>query len=399
MPQQHPARPGDHETTAGPAPEPGRPGDRPSGRPADHRIVVIGAGYSGLLAALRLAPHHKVTLVDPADHFTERVRLHQLAAAGTEVTHPLSRFLARRPGIAHVASRATALDTGNRLVHTDDGRALPYDRLVYALGSRTDTRGGALGTGDRAYTAETAAELRKRLDDGRGALTVVGGGLTGIETAAELAGSRPDWEIRLLTSGEPGAGLSRKGRAHVRAFLRDHGVRVEEGRRVATADEVDADAVFWATSMTPRTEIAERAGLDLDPAGRIRVDPALRSLSHPEIYAVGDAAAASTPGSGPLRMACATAVPTGLHAAGAIAAELRGREQRPLSFRYALQCVSLGRDDGLIQSVHRDDSPRERALTGRPAALLKEQVVRSTVHALSLAARHPAALRLLPGSG
>ncbi|WP_078843965.1 NAD(P)/FAD-dependent oxidoreductase [Streptomyces albus] len=396
MPQQHPARPGGHETTTGPAPETGRPHD-----PAEHRVVVIGAGYSGLLSALCLAPHHRVTLIDPADHFTERVRLHELAATGREVTHPLSRFLGRRPGpgAEHVASRATAIDTANRLVRTDDGRALPYDRLVYALGSRTDTSGGALGTGDRAYTAETAAELRKRLADGCGALAVVGGGLTGIETAAELAESHPDWEIRLLTSGEPGPGLSPRGRAHVRAFLRDHGVRVEEGRRVATADEADADAVFWATAMRARTELAERAGIALDPAGRIRVDPTLRSLSHPEIYAVGDAAAASTPASGPLRMACATAVPTGIHAAHVITAELRGRERRPLRFGYVIQCVSLGCGDGLIQSVRRDDSPRERALTGRPAARVKEQVVRSTVHALSLAARHPAALRFLPGTG
>ncbi|MGW3568423.1 FAD-dependent oxidoreductase [Streptomyces sp. NPDC000941] len=57
---------------------------------------------------------------------------------------------------------------------------------------------------------------------------------------------------------------------------------------MAAPEEVDADAVLWAASMTANTELAARAGLDLDTAGRIRVDAALRSTSHPEIYAAGD---------------------------------------------------------------------------------------------------------------
>jgi hypothetical protein len=61
--------------------------------------------------------------------------------------------------------------------------------------------------------------------------------------------------------------------------------------------------------------------------------------------------------------------------------------------------VSLGRHDGLIQLVRADDSARERVLTGRPAARVKEQVVRSTVRTLRLAARRPGVLRLVPGLG
>ncbi|HCA87173.1 MAG TPA: pyridine nucleotide-disulfide oxidoreductase, partial [Streptomyces sp.] len=187
------------------------PKQQPGG--AGHGVVVVGAGYAGMMAALRLAPHHRVTLVDPSERFTERIRLHELAAGRPGAGHALADFLSGTK-VAHVASRAVAIDTGGRSVRTDDGRELPYDRLVYALGSRTDTRGGALGSGDRAYTAETAAELRKRLLDGPGSLAVVGGGLTGIELAAELAEGHPGWEVRLLTADEPGAGLSARGRAH-----------------------------------------------------------------------------------------------------------------------------------------------------------------------------------------
>ncbi|MEU5973121.1 FAD-dependent oxidoreductase [Streptomyces sp. NPDC047315] len=355
------------------------------------RVIVVGAGYAGLLAALRLAPHARVTLVDPSDRFTERVRLHELAAARADVSHPLAQLL-RGTGVRHVARRATAIDPAARTVTTDGGGTLPYDRLVYALGSRT----GAESDG-RVHTAETADALRRRMRRAPGSLAVVGGGLTGIEMAAELAETYPDWSVRLLTAGNIAAGHCDRGRAHVRKTLTARGVRIEEGAAVPDADAVDADAVVWAGSMVPNVALAATAGLEIAPAsGRVAVDAALRSVSHPEILAVGDTAAAHSPRAGALRMGCATALPTGNHAASVIIAEQRGREPQPLKFRYLLQCVSLGRRDALVQSVRPDDSPRDRILTGRVAAGVKEQIVRSTVHTLHLARRRPAlAARLL----
>ncbi|MFJ5092636.1 NAD(P)/FAD-dependent oxidoreductase [Streptomyces sp. NPDC088557] len=348
----------------------------PQPRPA-HRVLVLGAGYAGLMTALRLGPHAQVTLVDPADHFTERVRLHERAAGRPDVTHPLAGFL-HRTGITHVPARATALDTAARLVTTDDGRALPYDRLVYALGSRTGLPTTTTAN-PRAYTAETADALHKHLRDRPGTVAVVGGGLTGIEMAAELAETyRPlGTSVRLLTGGRVGAGLSPRGASHVHRVLQARGARVEEGHRVGSPDEVDADVVVWAAAFAPNAELGAAAGLALAPSGRIAVDTSLRSVSHPEVYVPGDAGAAAHPGAdGELRMACATALPTGMHTARSIVRELRGEEPEPLSFGYRFQCVSLGRRDGLIQFVHPDDSPRDRLLTGRPAAAFKELVVR-----------------------
>ena len=99
-------------------------------------VIVIGAGYAGLMCALQLAPGARVTLVDPAGHFTERVRSHERAAGRPDITHPLSGFLGPA-GITHVPARVTAIMPDAREIRTDDGRVLPYDRLVYALGSRT----------------------------------------------------------------------------------------------------------------------------------------------------------------------------------------------------------------------------------------------------------------------
>lgn len=365
----------------------------PSGK---QRIVVVGAGYAGLMCALRVAPYARVTLVDPADRFTERIRLHERAAGRPDVTHALGSFL-RPAGITHVAAPATAIDAAAREVRTDDGRVLPYDRLVHALGSRT--RSTVPGDRDRAYTVESATELHKRLQDGPGTLTVVGAGLTGIELATELAETHPRWRVRLLTEGAVGPGLSEKGRAHVRKVLAARGVRVEEGRRAAGPDDIDTDVVVWAASMAPNTELARAAGIALDGGGRVEVDTVLRSVSHPEVYAVGDSAAGHTATAGSLRMGCAAALPGGSHVANSLIAELRGEEPKPLSFSYNLQCLSLGRRDGLVQFVRADDSPRDRVLTGRPAAFVKEGIVRSTIGVLKLASRRPDLLPRVPGFG
>ncbi|MFC5725068.1 NAD(P)/FAD-dependent oxidoreductase [Streptomyces gamaensis] len=345
-------------------------------------IVVLGAGYAGLNTALRVSPYAKVTLIDPSDRFTERVRLHQLTGESPDVTHPLVELL-RGTGIRHVAARAVDIDLAGRQVRTDDGRSVGYDRLVYALGSVTDTR----AVGDRVHTAESAVEVRKRLLGASGRIAVVGGGLTGIELASEIAESHPGWETRLLTAGVVGTGLSDKGRTHIRKTLGVMGVQVEEGRRVESVDEIDADLVVWSAAMRPVTQLAAKAGLELDPAGRIVVDRTLRSTTDPAVYAAGDSAATS------LRMACATAGPTGAHVAGSLLADLRGLPAKPLDFRYVVQCLSLGRGEGLIQPVHADDTPRSTVLTGSAAAFVKEQVVRHTVRTLHVNAHRARAIR------
>src|SRR5690606_9812566 len=148
--------------------------------------------------------------------------------------------------------------------------------------------------------------------------------------------------------------------------------------RLADGSLVPAAVTVWTTGFAV-PDLAARAGLDVDAAGRIRTDAYLRSTSHPDIYAAGDSAVIAGPGGRELRMACATALPTGAHAGPVLAAGLRGRVPKPLRFRYQAQCLSLGRDNGLIQGLRADDRPARWMLRGRPAAAVKELVVRSTI--------------------
>ncbi|BAJ28392.1 MULTISPECIES: FAD-dependent oxidoreductase [Kitasatospora] len=345
-------------------------------------IVVIGAGYAGLSAAAEIGRGPgRVTLVAPERRFAHRVRQHEIAA-GHPVARPEIARVLRGRRVEHLATRAVELDLAAREVRTEDGGRLAYDTLVYALGSRT-AWGGVPGAAEHAYSAERAEELRRRLAQapGTGILAVVGGGATGIELAAELAEAYPARPVRLVASGLVGGWLSERGRAHVLAVLGRLGVRVDEHRRVTAVTasgltcgedgDVPAEVVVWAASLEPHP-LAAAAGLAVDARGRALVDDHLRSLSHPEVHVVGDAAAVEVPGIGELRMACATAMPQGRY----LAKLLTGRTGKPFAFRYATQCLSLGRGEALVQLIHRDDSVRPRVLTGAAGRLVKAGIVK-----------------------
>ncbi len=102
----------------------------------------------------------------------------------------------------------------------------------------------------------------------------------------------------------------------------------------------------------------------------------MRSVSHPDVYAVGDAGLAQGPGGKPLRMSCASGTPMAWRAADAIAARLTGRKIPWVPLRYVNQCISLGRSDGIIHFVTADDRAKPRFIRGRTAACYKELVCR-----------------------
>ncbi|WP_306325879.1 NAD(P)/FAD-dependent oxidoreductase [Streptomyces venezuelae] len=363
-----------------------------------HRIVILGAGYAGAYAAgtlgRRLSPADtEITVVNAAPDFVQRLRLHQLAA-GQDIEAPmLAEVFAGTPVRLRLA-RVTAVDPERRVVTTADaegGAELGYDTLVYALGSH-GTDHGVPGVAEHAFDVAgrpSALRLRERLDElsgrnGGGNVLVVGDGLTGIETATEIAESRPGLAVTLIARGELGAQLSAGARDHLRRVCDRMGIAVREHTAVAAVEAsrvrcadgtvLASDATVWTAGFAV-SPLAAASGIEVAGDGRIVVDRTMRSVSHPDVYAAGDSALAVGDDGRPLPMSCASAGYTGRQAVDAIVGRLTGREITHTKLEYLGNHISLGRRDGLLQMVDGEGRAKPRFVGGGKAARIKAGIV------------------------
>lgn len=391
-----------------------------------HRIVILGAGYAGASAAGRLARRlHAddvdLVLVNAEPDFVERVRLHQVAAGQELRPRPLRDMLAGT-GVTLRVARVTAVDVDRKVVALTDAEGgdanggtadggsaeLGYDTLVYALGSSMAEH-GVPGVAEHAYEVASrpgALRLRDRLAElaPGGRVVVVGGGLTGIEAASELAEARGDLDVALAVRGDLGDWLSPAGQRHVRTVFDRLGVTVHEhadveqvgATEVLTRDgtTLPADVTVWSAGFAVHP-IAAATGLRVSASGQVVVDGTMRSVSHPDVYAVGDAALADGPLGTPLRMSCASGIPMAWQAADSIAARLTGGKLPNAPLGYVHQCISLGRQDAVIQLVTADDRAKPAAPGGRLAARYKELICKGAAYMVAHPLPYPARRRRL----
>ncbi|MFB7178387.1 NAD(P)/FAD-dependent oxidoreductase [Streptomyces sp. NPDC056257] len=364
-----------------------------------HRIVVLGAGYAGAYVAgtlaRRLSPADtEITVVNAEPDFVQRLRLHQLAA-GQEIEAPKLVDVFAGTGIRLRLARVTAVDPERQVVavaDADGGGELGYDTLLYALGSHVADH-GVRGVAEHAFhvTSRPAAlRLRERLDSlrGGGSAVVVGDGLTGIETATEIAESRPGLSVVLVARGELGATLSVGARGHLRqacdrlgiTVLEHTSVEAVEATRVLCADGTTlvSDATVWTAGFAVNP-IAAAAGLDVTGDGRIVVDRTMRSLSHPNVYAAGDSVHAIGDNGRPLPMSCASAGFTGMQAMNAIMGSLTGGKVVHVKLGYPGNHISLGRRDGILQMVDGEARAKPTYVAGRKAARIKAGILRMSL--------------------
>ncbi|WKV72885.1 FAD-dependent oxidoreductase [Streptomyces sp. PCS3-D2] len=370
-----------------------------------HRIAVLGAGYAGAYVAgtlaRRLSPADtEITVVNAEPDFVQRLRLHQLAA-GQQIEAPQLADVFAGTGIRLRPARITGIDPERRVVavaDADGGGEVGYDTLVYALGSHVADH-GVPGVAEHAFhvTSRPAAlRLRERLDsldspgrrDEGGRVVVIGDGLTGIETATEIAESRPGLSVALVARGELGAALSAGARGHLRqacdrlgiTVLEHTDVRAVEAKWVLCADgsTLASDATVWTAGFAVGL-IAAEAGLDVTEDGRVVVDRTMRSVSHPHVYAVGDSAYALGDNGRPLPMSCASAGYTGMQATVAIVGRLTGRKIPNVKLEYHGNHISLGRRDGILQMVDGEAQAKPKYLGGRKAARIKAGILRMSL--------------------
>lgn len=365
------------------------------------RVVVLGAGYAGLPIAQRMARRLRkedaqMTLVSQSPKFVERPRLHQVATGQRVADLPLAALL-KGTGAGLLVGRVQAVDLAGRQVRVEAATGpvvLHYDKLVYALGSTIDLD-QTPGVREHAYSLSSvraAGQLRDKaaqLAADGGTLVVCGGGLTGIETAAEFAEAYPDLKVCLVTRGAPGDWLPQAGRDYLRRAFERLGVQVTTGAEVAEvrrgmlalADgrQIEFDACVWSGGFAV-PPLAQEAGLAVNQRGRMLVDEQCRSISHPDVYGAGDAAAIAGRWGDEITYGCRNHTFTNAYIADKVAALLTGGRAAGLWFRYIHQCISLGRRDAWVQFVHaNNESPSRFYLTGRAAVRYKEFTLASAI--------------------
>ncbi|WP_240323261.1 MULTISPECIES: NAD(P)/FAD-dependent oxidoreductase [Amycolatopsis] len=352
---------------------------------------------------LRMRDDVDVTLVNPRPAFVDRIRLHQFVAGTGEAAVDYDSML--DDGVHLVVDTATRIDTGARTVELASGRELDYDYVIYAVGSTAAVPSvpGAAEFAVPLAELESAQRVRGELDQLRAdaPITVVGGGLTGIETAAELAerGRR----VTLVCGGTLAPSLGAGSRRYIAKWLARHGVTVLETVEVA---EVRPDAVVYtdgtvrASALTVWTagfavpELAAASGLRTDDLGRLLTDETLTSLDDDRIVAAGDAAA---PSGLPLRMSCQAAAPLGAQAADTVLSRIAGTEPPVLDVALVGSCVSLGRHAAVRQFARKDDTALNFQVGGRLGAAYKELACKLGVLKIRREARKPGSLRWVKG--
>lgn len=349
--------------------------------------VVLGAGYAGVMAANRLAGRGEpVVLVSMRPDFTERIRLHRLAAGlRSSVRIPLTDLVS--PKVRLVIDRAARIDADRRAVHLDSGASLDYETLVYAVGSGAGGSPRTHRIAEEAGALTLRAELRARPAD---PVVIAGSGLTGIELAAALAASGR--EVSVVTASTMTERAT--ARAHL-ARLRRLGVAVRTNTRVDPAALDGGIAVDTTGFSVPA--LAVESGLPTTPDGRLIVDATLRAAGVAGIVGAGDAVFVDDPAHAHLRASCAAAMPMGAHAADVVRAIREGAAPSPFSFGYLLQCVDLGGAVGRVQFIRADDGEGAFALTGRFGGLAKETICRYTVSALRAEGRRAGSFRWRSG--
>jgi NADH dehydrogenase len=338
-------------------------------------IVLAGAGYAGLHAALRLTarlrgnPETELVLVDRHDYhqvLTELPRVAGGTRAADAVRIPLQDMLADR--VSFVQAEISGFDLAGRRLLTAGG-PIGWRRLVLALGSRPndfDIPGLAqralslysASDAERAWAAVNEAlmaaaaaadpERQRRL-----ATVVVGGaGATGVELAGELAEVLPEVASRHgLTPGQPAvllveagptilAGSSPQLIDKATRILSDLGVRVRTNAAIAAATEEG----FRLTD----GQLVADSELPTGHNGRVKVDQYLRVLDHPEIYVAGDLASVVDPLTGHVLPSLAqVALEEGETVARNLDAELKGRPLEAFTFHDKGFVVSVGTRRGV----------------------------------------------------
>ena len=355
-----------------------------NGKSTPH-IVIIGAGFGGLNAALKLIHHPvRITIIDRTNHHTFQPLLYQVATAGLspgEIASPIRWIFRGRHNIEVVLGEVQDFDLDRRVVKIAD-REVPYDYLIVAAGASHAYFGHdewePLAPGLK--TLEDAVEIRRRvllafeLAERRAAsgggqvqlnFVVVGGGPTGVELAGTLSGIArralagefnsidPKQTRTILLEGGPRVlpaypeDLSRSAEEQ----LRELGVEVhtfamvtgiEPAAVIMGQTRLPAAVIIWAAGVAA-SPLGKKLGAPTDRSGRVLVNPDLSIPGHDHVFVIGDLASLKQKNGQPVPGLAPAAIQEGKATARNILRDLEGKPRKDFHYLDKGSLATIGR--------------------------------------------------------
>jgi NADH dehydrogenase len=356
------------------------------------QVVIVGAGFGGITAAKALAHAPvEVTIVDQNNFHTFSPLLYQVATAGLapdDVAPNLRGIVQRDLNVEARMATVHGVDLDRREVLVDHGLSIPYDYLILAAGA-VSSDFGVPGVAEHAFPLKTVADatrvrstVLRRFEeantdpslvaDGTLTFVVAGGGPTGVELCGALAELftkvlAKDFKnldvsraqvVLVETTAHLLSGFSPRSQAEAKVELELRGVDVRLGVPIASVgpDKVQlgdgtvipARTVVWAAGVKANP-LADRLGLPQTTRGGIEVGADLTAPGHPEVFVIGDLAAARGPDGKPYPQLAPVAMQSARYVARSICRRLQGRQTRP--FHYV--------DKGIMATIGRRSAVAE----------------------------------------
>ncbi|MFD2670674.1 NAD(P)/FAD-dependent oxidoreductase [Marinicrinis sediminis] len=270
-------------------------------------IIILGGGYGGLAVAHQLLdksipPDTQLILVDRMPFQGLKTEYYALAAGAVADVDIRVQFPAD-DRLQLAFGEVSRISLTEQQVHFEDREPLSYDQLIIALGC-TDKYHNIPGAQEHTYSIQSFSSSRAtacRINDlsPYSQVTVVGGGLSGVEIAAELRESRADLNVRIMDRGESVLSpFPQKLRSYVTAWFEDHGIDMVSHASVSRVEPngiynhdlfLQTDVTVWTAGIQP-VEVVRQLEVDKDPAGRVCLNEYHQIPLFPNVYVVGDCA-------------------------------------------------------------------------------------------------------------
>ncbi|WP_048602640.1 NAD(P)/FAD-dependent oxidoreductase [Rubeoparvulum massiliense] len=273
------------------------------------RMVILGGGYAGMRLLQRLLPtlpsDREVILIDRLPYHTFKVEYYALAA-GTEPAASLTYPFPDHPSLSKIYGEVQAIDPEEKVVLVREAGTIPYDELVIAVGC-VDHYQGIPGAEEHALSIQTikkAQHASQKLTtlDPYEKVAIIGGGLSGVELAAELRESRADLNITIINRGDGVLSpFPQKLRNYVSKWFIENDVQLlnhqsvtrvgADHLQVENGEELSCDAIVWSAGIRPSHVVDDIPG-ERDRNARILVKEDYSHPQYPDLYVIGDCASA-----------------------------------------------------------------------------------------------------------